>query len=204
MNWFQKISQQQISPILAGLAAEARKYATPEEFEKAFISEIKHGMYWHLTDNPNFVIDPELGPADMSSMGTGRRDTGKLMVTTNLDEWAVNYAPNRPYAALIDMSLVPANEYKQVNRGFGNEFFVSDPSSARVVDVFNIKDALKVDYEHHSSLPENFAELREFWYTAKEIEIPYPSSQDLRSFSKHLSPEQWEQQWKEDWEPEWQ
>lgn len=205
MNWLQKIAQS-ISPILAGLAAEAQKYATPEEFEKAFIHDIKHGMYWHLTDNSDFFIDPELGPRDMSSMSMNNDnlDKGKLMVTSHLEHWALEYAPHRPYAALIDMSLVPSNEYQQVNRGFGNEFFVSDPSKAKVLGVFDIKDALRIDYEHSSSLPQNSAELRNFWNQAKETEVPNFSFREFLSFSQHLPAEQWERQWQEDWKHEWE
>jgi len=202
MNWLQKTCQS-IPPILAGLAAEARKYETPEEFQKAFIVDIKHGMYWHLTDNSDFFINPELGPMDMSSIGNFRVDPGKLMVTTDLEAWALKYAPHRPYAALIDMSMVPADEYKQVNRGFGNEFFINDPSNARVVEVFNIKDALRIDYEHHSSLPQNFAELKDFWQKARQTEIPYPSQQDLMLHYEHLPEDIWQKQWQEDWEHEW-
>lgn len=205
LNWLQKIAQSNIPPILAGLAAEAKKHATPEEFQKAFLGDIKHGMYWHVTDDPNFFIDPERGPIDMSSMSMNANpDKGKLMVTTNLEEWALNYAPDRPYVALIDLSLVPSNEYKQVNRGFGNEFFIHDPSQAQVIGVFSIKDALRIDYEHHESLPQSFAELKNFWLQAQQIDVAYPSQQDLLSHSEHLTEENWQRQWKEDWASEWQ
>ena len=43
---------------LLGLAAEAIKAGSFEEFKKDFILQTKHGLYWHITDNPNFEIDP--------------------------------------------------------------------------------------------------------------------------------------------------
>ena len=122
-NWLQKQAQfeEGIPDILAGLANEARKYSSAEDFQRAFIGEIKHGMYWHITDDPNFFIDPERGPTDMSSMGGGTMSPGKLMITSDLETWAANYAPHRSYAALVDMSLVDPRQYAQVSRGFGNE-----------------------------------------------------------------------------------
>ena len=203
MNWLQTIAQfEGIPPILAGLANEARKYASPKEFEKAYLLEIKHGMYWHVTDDPNFFIDPQKGPSDMSSMGSGRMSSGKLMVTSHLEHWAMYYAPNRRYAALIDMSSVGAKQYTQVNRGFGNEFFVNDPTQAKVIGVFPIKEALRIDYEHHSSLPRNSEELSEFWHKAQQSQMAYQSKEELLSNMKQDPA--WEQQWNEEWAPEWE
>lgn len=70
MNWLQKIANFEggIPSILSGLANEARKYSDPDQFQRAFLREIKHGMYWHITDDPNFFIDPQKGPTDMSSI----------------------------------------------------------------------------------------------------------------------------------------
>ncbi len=206
MNWLQKTArfeEKGIPPMLAGLANEARKYATPEEFQKAFLGDIKHGMYWHVTEDPNFFIDPQKGPTDMSSMGGGGISPGNLMITSNLEEWATNYAPNRGYAALIDMSFVDPKEYAQVNRGFGNEFFVRDPSNARVIGVFPIKDALRIDFEHQNSLPQNFDELKELWQMSQQSEVFHLSKGELLSHFEHLNKETWEQQWQEDWAPEW-
>ena len=98
---------QSIPPILQGLAAEARKTSSFEEFQRDFLGQIKHGTYWHLTDNPQFTIDPKLGPSDQSSIATGSMDVGKLMITSHLEHWEdfYNTDPNtgervqiRPYA----------------------------------------------------------------------------------------------------------
>lgn len=189
---------------MAGLANEARKYSSPEDFQRAFLREIKHGMYWHITDDPNFFIDPERGPTDMSSMSGGTTiSPGKLMLTSDLGPWAIDYAPHRSYAALIDMSFVDSQQYTQVNRGFGNEFFVNDPSRAQVIGVFPIKDALRIDYEHHESLPQSFSELSELWQRAQQSDATHLSKEQLLSHSEHLNDETWEQQWQEDWASEW-
>ena len=74
--------------------------------------------------------------------------------------------------ASIDMSSVPADQYQQVNRGFGNEFFVEDPSQAKVVGVFPIEEASRIDYEHHDSLPQNYEELKQFWEMAQASDVP--------------------------------
>jgi hypothetical protein len=153
-------------PLLGGLFAEARKYDTFEEFEKAFTMEIRHGLYWHVTADPHFTIDPLKGPRDMSSMGGGFMDAGKLMITSHLDNWLSFYGKSRPYAALIDMSDVPKEKYWQVNRGFGNEFFVDDPSKARVVEVLPVARAVRLDRRHSNQLPQSSEGLQKIYDAA--------------------------------------
>jgi hypothetical protein len=152
---------------LQGLAAEARKYPTFEEFRQAFSREIKHGTYWHVTDDPNFTIDPAKGPRDMSSMGGGGMSAGRLMITSHLSNWADYYGKSRPYAALIDMSQVAPDAYRQVSRGFGNEFFVDDPSKAKVIKVVPIAQAKQIDRRLHRQLPGSNEKLEEFWRRAR-------------------------------------
>ena len=159
-------SSKHLPLILRGLAAEAKKCQTFEEFEKDYVQQIKHGLYWHWTDDPNFQIDPAKGPRDMSSMANGKIDAGKLMITTHLRYWdsygGVN-GEGRPYVAIIDMSEVPREMYKQVNRGFGNEFWVADPSRAKVVKVVNRKQAFRIDKEQSCYLPGSRVALEEFY-----------------------------------------
>ncbi len=184
MNWYKK-AQLNIDigqAGLEGLRAEARKYNTFEEFEKAWLGQIKHGLYWHITYDKNFHIDPEKGPTDTSSFSQGKIDKGKLMITSHLEFWAESYIDNdltggkpRGYAAAIDMSNVPSNEYYQVNRGFGNEFFVNDPSTAKVLIVLPIEEALKADAQYDSLKPQSFKELKEIYeqeHRLDDIEQP--------------------------------
>lgn len=178
-NWLVRLSQAiKITPSLLGLAAEALKCSTFEDFFKAFAGEIKHGTYWHITDNPNFVIDPQKGPRDLSSMSTSnRQDAGKLMITSHLDNW-IPYFSNRPYAALIDMSQVPANAYYQVNRGFGNEFFVSDPSKAKVLATYPIAKARRINMYRHKQLPQSMDQLQKFYEQVRAMRLNNNSVQD--------------------------
>lgn len=153
--------------ILIGLSAEVKKCSNYEEFRKDYLFELKHGLYWHWTDNPNFTIDPSRGPRDLSSMGTGGEDAGRLMITSDLKNWA-SYGKNgqgRQYAAVIDMSEVPRNSYRQVSRGFGNEFIVLDPSKARVIKVVSRSTAFRIDREQSKYLPGSEEELEEFYNT---------------------------------------
>jgi hypothetical protein len=69
------------------------------------------------------------------------------------------------------MSQVPKEMYYQVNRGFGNEFFVKDPSMARVVRVVPIKKAKEIDRYYDKTKPQNQRELRDFFYKSKEIAL---------------------------------
>ena len=153
-------SSETYPPELNGLAAEARKCSTFEEFRGDFSHELKHGRYYHLTTDPNFTINPAKGPRDMSSMSGGGMSQGKLMITSHFDNWDSYYnweddeTPKitRPYVAIIDMSQVPRNAYFQSSRGFGNEFWVDDPSKAKVEKVVPVEAARANDAHYHAVL----------------------------------------------------
>lgn len=149
---------------LPGLAAEARKSPSFQDFENDFIVQGKQGVYYHVTGQKNFTIDPEKGPTDASTLSEGATEKGALMVTSDLENW-LTQMPGRHYVAKIDMSAVPADAYKQVNRGFGNEFFVTDPSLAKVETVMTRGQA-RIDSEAQAAL------------LAKRIEGP----EDLQAF----------------------
>jgi len=160
LNW-NKTSKEKIPTDL--LEREILKYNNFEELKKAWLFQIKHGIYWHITDNPNFTINPEMGPRDMSSLSSGKMDIGKLMITSDLENWSDYYGDSRLYAALIDMSLVPNSEFYQVSRGFGNEFYVTDPSLAKVVSVYPIEEALLIDKNYDMILPQSEKELHDLY-----------------------------------------
>lgn len=104
----------------------------------------------------------------MSSMSNGGMVAGKLMITTDLHHWSLygNNRKGRKYVAIIDMSNVPRNAYQQVSRGFGNEFFVSDPSQAKVTKVVFRARAFQIDREHHKMLPNSREALFDFYKKA--------------------------------------
>lgn len=160
------LSKGRIPRFLAGLAAEARKAGSMKNFEQDYCAQIKHGIYWHLTTDPNFRIDLNKGPRDMSSMASGAMTPGALMVTSHLENWEAYYEGSREYAALIDMSAVPRNGYYQVSRGFGNEFYVPDASQAKVRAVMPLKQAKRLGARWHAYLPNSFDELRRFYELA--------------------------------------
>ncbi len=151
---------------LEPLAQEALKYKTAEDFHKDFLFNIKQGRYWHITDDPNFSIDPLKGPHDMSSLADGTMDPGKLMVTSDPQHWAAEYDGSRKYIAEIDMSGVKPSDYSQVNRGFGNEFYVNDPTNAKVLKVVPLEQGL-ADSDKYSMALEKIIrkknDLVDFW-----------------------------------------
>ena len=155
--------------ILQGLAAEVDKAPNFEEFRRDFLFQIKHGLYYHVTSNPNFNIDPLKGPRDASSLSMGRHDAGKLMITSHLECWVEEFSDTRDYVALIDMTDVPRKAYWQVNRGFGNEFYVDDPSKARVVWVKSISEALEFDEKQHNYLPGSEEALYNFYLKVRGL-----------------------------------
>lgn len=156
-----------VPTLLRGLAAEARKCNTFAEFRDDFLHQIKHGRYYHVTTDPNFIIDPSKGPRDMSSMAEGRAEAGKLMVTSDLENWTDHYEGARQYVAIIDMSDVPRKAYWQSQRGFGNEFYVNDPAKARVIGVVSVAQAKADARKHHAALPDSDEKLEKFYNFVK-------------------------------------
>ena len=151
---------------LQGLAAEARKAGSYEEFKKDYLRDIKHGQYWHVTSDPKFFIDASKGPRDMSSMANNRGGkAGDLMFTSDLENWADYYGKERTHAALLDLSSVPREAYRQSARGFGNEFYLSNASNsgARVVKVVTVGTAKKMSKQYDRLKPQSYEELEEFY-----------------------------------------
>ena len=187
-----KVAPKELKP----LAQEARKYKTMEEFVKAFQGEIKHGEYWHITDDPNFKISPKLGPRDLSSLARGEMDKGKLMVTSDIEYWNAEF-PNRKFAAKLDFSAVKPEDYYQVNRCFGKEFFVKDPSKVRVEKVIPIEQAIKEHQQFQKVLEKNItskSQLTDFYNQATkgikeikpEVKPPIPPKPPVKPIPKAL------------------
>lgn len=163
---------------LYGLKQHAKKYDNFEKFSHDYSIEIHHGIYWHITDNPNFTISKDVAPRDMSSMSAGSSaDKGALMITSDLENWDFHYNYNkdevrdvkRPYAAQIDLTDLSPKEIRQSTRGFGNEIYLipSSASKAKVVKVMPIDMALKQDEEYHKLLPQSEEKLKELWVKAR-------------------------------------
>ncbi|MAR67250.1 MAG: hypothetical protein CL833_08390, partial [Crocinitomicaceae bacterium] len=153
--------------VFSGLYADARKAPSFEAFEKDYTQQIKHGKYYHITEDPNFRIDPEKGASDTMSYSTSKPKKGSLMVTSDLPYWAAGYGDSRKYVAEIDMSDVPRNQYEQVNRGQGNEFFIEDASKAKVKKVVPLEQEIAQSDRYKEIIPQNREELREFYNAAK-------------------------------------
>lgn len=152
---------------LKPLASEALKASSYEEFKKNYMNQGKRGIYWHVTEDPKFFIDPNKGPRDMSGggAGSGQGMIGDLMISSDLDNWAGHYGKSRKYAALIDMSAVDTGAYVPTSRGFGNEFYIRNAanSGAVVKKVVTIGTAKKIDKDYGAALPRSYGELEEFY-----------------------------------------
>jgi hypothetical protein len=171
MRLKQYLIEAKFNPLNA-LKKVAKYSASFDEFEKYYIIYINHGYFWHLTDNPNFTIDPKKGPRDMSSMATtSQREAtpGALMVTSDIKYWHDYYGKERQYAALIDLSDIHPSKLRQVSRGFGNEIFLDKSilSKAKLIDVYPIKTALRKTSHFQKIIPQSEKELKELYNEAK-------------------------------------
>lgn len=153
------------------LEKTARKFDSFEEFSKHYSFDINHGYYWHLTDNKDFKISDEVGPRDMSSMGSGgSSNKGSIMITSDLTYWDDYYNKSghgtvRPYAVLFDATEVSPSKLLQVSRGFGNEVYLypEDAKKLKVLAVYDIKTARNKNRTAHNAIPGTESELRELY-----------------------------------------
>lgn len=154
---------------LTRLAAEARKAGSYEEFKRDYMIEGKRGLYWHITENKDFKIDPEKGPQDKSAAGFGSIGVGDLMFTSDLGRWSGHYGKSRKYVALLDLSNVERSRYRSVARGFGNEFYLADASNSgiKVEKVVTIGTAKRIAKAYEEILPRSYDELQNFYYLIK-------------------------------------
>lgn len=161
--WDKSKYEDRIPKALEPLLAEARKHNTFEEFEKAFLGHITHGRYWHITDDPDFAIK-NIAPRDLSSMASGSGIATGLMVSVAPEYWAV-YFPKRKFAAEIDMSnSILGKDYVDVNRGFGQEFFIHNLNSVKVKQVIPLQKAIRSQNTYYSKyLPDSSEQLRKVW-----------------------------------------
>ena len=123
-----------VDDYITALKQETSKYKTFDEYEKAFSREYKRGIYYHLTDNPNFVVDLSKGATDAA---TGKMTPGSIMFTTDLDYWADTTWTDRPYVAILDLSDVDESQFTQVNTGQGNEFYLDNASKVKQSELIN-------------------------------------------------------------------
>lgn len=150
---------------------ELAKYPTFEEAYEAFRHGLR-GLYWHVTDNPSFYIDPKLGPQDMAGMSAGdSMESGKFMVAPDIKDWSSFYE-NRDYAALVDLSNTPREDYRDVSRGFGSEIIIHDPSRAEVVIVVSKQKAYPIQRRFDQNVvSQSYKELKSAWVTAVDYRM---------------------------------
>jgi hypothetical protein len=170
-----------IKDLLNPLRREALKFDDYKEFSQYYSLYGNHGLYYHVTENPNWKYDTELGSRDMSSMASGNvKEKGSLMVTSDLDNWNnyYNYDQNdnkkangtRDYVAIFDLGDVSVP--KSLGRGFGHEIYLTPKmaSSAKLLDFLPIDRALKLDKQYRKVRPGSEAELYNFWKEAHKLD----------------------------------
>jgi hypothetical protein len=167
-----KLRKNGLSGQLLYLAKLSLYYDDFNKFEKDYQLKNFHGLYWHLTKDPNFKINPQQIPRDASSLSSaGSGETG-LMVTTDIGNWRATLGKSRTHAALIDLSnLTPNVDYRYVGRGFGHEIFVFKPEGAKVIRVLPINRAQSVNRDYYKKiLPDCTEKLQKLYNIAHNIE----------------------------------
>jgi len=163
---------------LESLAMDAKKYDKFEDFLRAYAVEGMHGRYWHITKDSNFSIK-EVSPRDLSTLAFGDDSYIGLMVTANPRHWR-DIFKERKYVAEIDLSgAIPDKDYNIVNRGFGNEVFITNLKAVKVKKVYPIKEGMKEYSRYFYYIGKKFTEpeeLMEFYKQATERRSrPLPS-----------------------------
>src|SRR5690606_19480669 len=166
--------------LLYGLKQRALRFDNFKDFSHDYSISVNHGIYYHLTDNPDWTYRTDIGSRDMSSIAGGQiLDPGSFMVTADLDYWDSTYNrdgddkllknPPRPYVAIIELSNL-----EQINptvRGFGHEIYLfpdgkQSAKDAVVVKVVTREQAQAFARRYDKKKPGSEEELRELWEEA--------------------------------------
>lgn len=169
-----KLKSAGFSNELVYAARIAANYENFQDFKNDWIGKNYHGVFWHLTDDPNFKINPTQGPRDASSLGGGGATEPGLMVTTDIENWLPQLGwgnakgesvQGRPYAAQIDLSsMVPNKHFRNVGRGFGHEIYVDKPGRAKVVRVLPVNKAIVASNRlYKKAMPQSDEQLQQLW-----------------------------------------
>jgi len=177
----ENINSKYAKDVLYGLKQHAKHFKNYQDFETFYSIKGNHGIYYHITNNPNFKISQQIGLRDMSSMTSGKvSEKGALMVTSDLEYWDShynNYTPDdsehiedikRSYVAIIDLSEIEPLQINPTQRGFGHEIYLKPDvaKKARVIKVLNIKDTRNFDNYFNKIKPNSTRELKKLWTSA--------------------------------------
>ena len=159
--------------MLLPLKRESLKYENFKDFSNSYSIYGNHGLYFHLTSNPNWFYNPEIGSKDMSSMAGGYSEKGSLMVTSDLENWDWYYnfdedenpktKNTRNYVALIDLGDV--KYHVGFGRGFGHELYIYPNEAKKVIilDVLPINEARNLWKKWKKIQPQSEKELYKLW-----------------------------------------
>jgi hypothetical protein len=159
--------------ILYPLKKEALKFDNFKDFSHSYSIYGNHGLYFHLTNNPNFTYDSKIGSRDMSSMANGGSEIGSFMVTSDLENWDYYYnfdendkprkSGTRNYVAIVDIS--DCKYHIGFGRGFGHEIYLypSEAKKAVILDVLSIEDARKLYKKYRNKMPQSEESLYKLW-----------------------------------------
>ena len=154
------------SRTFAGLRELATHYSTFEEFSHAYSVDGLHGRYWHLTDDPNFQVDPNWHPSDVpAGQQEGYHDdsyAGGLMVTTDPTQWPADALGERAYAVQVDLHGEPGRDYVDPKRGY-NELYVSNLSTVTTGSVISRDSATSAASRYFQTIPQTPEELKLVW-----------------------------------------
>jgi len=152
------------------LLNSALRFKDFDDFSKDYSINGNHGIYYHLTDIPEWHYAASLGARDMSSMGSGTvLQQGSLMITADLSYWNEYYnseSVTRPYVAILDVSDIP--KLNTVERGFGHEIYLTPADAAllKTVTVLPLEKALIYEKNYNTYIPQSKEELRSLWEEA--------------------------------------
>lgn len=153
---------QDIRPELRSLAREFLHYQTFDAFSKAYSVDVMHGLYWHFTNDPHFIVDPTYCPRDMSSLMMGTDTIPGLMVTSDLNVWFPTIP--RKYAVQVDLfNAIPGKDYWVVNCGFGHEIWIENPDKVKAMKIIPTREAFREMRRYNEIIPQSKDELRRLY-----------------------------------------
>lgn len=155
---------------LEPLVAEARKYTDFKDFSYYYSQKIMRGRYWHITDDPRFVIRKDISPRDLSTLASPyQAGEPGLMVTSALEHWTETLE-GRQWVAEIDLSrAIRDKDFTIVERGFGHEIMIRNLDAVSVKNVVPLDEAMRESARWDEIIPQSEEALRRFWEQVKGL-----------------------------------
>jgi hypothetical protein len=183
----------------AQVQSNARTWAPVRSWTPMVAMPREASSYWHVTDDPNFQVNPNQIPFD-----TNEGKKPGLFVSQDPHYWASmfnshpeelasnEYENETPRGYLAEMNVQPEGFG---NRGYGQEWFIDHPSQDQVKRVWPMQEGLN---EYDRQAPDREQEAIQQWQHEQEAMQQWQHTGAL-DFNPGGHPFRQNKQWMQEW-----